>query len=173
MTSAPSRRLLIAGAGLGAAGLIVLAALVALAPVTNGDNYCGRLYFDTIRSNACSSTMAARSVWVLALTGGSAALWTAVLLAVRRLRWLLVTVLGVAALGGVVVAFNRLLEPTPNTVFCGSVLNRHHSSEPAREARCNALLAPYGRAAVKAFVVSAVTGSAAIGVAIWPRPEDG
>lgn len=109
----PGRKRFLFGAGLSAVTLMGLAALVALAPVTDGDNYCGRLYFDTSRGAACRSTMAARTAWFVALTTASVLVWTAGLAVVRSRRLLLVTVFGAIAIGGVLVGLNRLLEPTP------------------------------------------------------------
>jgi hypothetical protein len=157
-----------------AAALLVVASFIALAPVTNGDNYCGRVYFDTVRSNACRSTMSGRLVWVLVLAAGSIAIMAAVLIARHRPWLLLAGALGIIAIGSALLGGNRLLEPTPPTQFCGSVLNRHGPYEPAREAQCEELLAPYRRAAVLAFATAAVTGTAAIAVGIrTARVADG
>lgn len=110
--------------------------------------------------------MAVRLVWALVLAAASIATTAAILIACHRARLLLVGALGIIAVGGALVGVNRLLEPTPPTEFCGSVLNRHGPYEPAREARCEELLAPFRRAAVVAFATAAVTGTAAIAVAI-------
>jgi hypothetical protein len=141
-------------------GLVLLAwaAVIALLPTLDGDNYCGRLYFDTQRSAPCQDTMARRSVWFLVLVGLGLLMLTWVLVATRRPRLMVAGLLGAIALAGVLVGFNRLLQPTPNTVFCGSVLNQHGPYEGAREVRCEAIHSSMKRAATAAFAVSAVAG---------------
>lgn len=142
------------------AGLAVLAwaAVIALAPTVNGDNYCGRLYFDTQRNSACSETMAARSVWFLLLAGLGVAMLAWVVIATRRPRLMVAGLLGAIAVAGVLVGFNRLLQPTPPTLYCGSVLNQHGPYEGAREQRCEAIHSSMKRAATVAFTISAVAG---------------
>lgn len=71
--------------------------------------------------------------------------------------------LGAIAVAGVLVGFNRLLQPTPPTVFCGSVLNQHGPYEGAREARCEAIHSSMKRSATAAFAISAAAGLGAAG----------
>ncbi len=138
--------------------LLAWAAVIALAPTLDGDNYCGRLYFDTQRHAACQDTMAARSVWFLVLAGLGVVMLAWVVIATRRPRLLVAGLLGAIAVVGVLVGFNRLLQPTPPTVFCGSVLNRHGPYEGAREARCEAIHSSMKRTATAAFAVSGLAG---------------
>lgn len=145
--------------------LLGTAAVIALVPTLNGDNYCGRLYFDTQRNSACGDTMAARSVWFLVFAGLGLLMLTWVVIGTRRPRLMVAGLLGAVAVAGVLVGFNRLLQPTPPTVFCGSVLNRHGPYEGARKARCEAIHSSKKRAAMAAFAVSAVAGLGA-GVAL-------
>lgn len=137
--------------------LLVWAALIALAPTLDGDNYCGRLYFDTQRNAACQDTMAMRGVRFLVLAGLGVVPLAWVLVATRRPSVIVAGMLGAVAVAGVLVGFNRLLQPTPPTVFCGSVLNRHGPYEGAREARCEAIHSSMKRAATLAFGVSALS----------------
>ena len=138
--------------------LLGAAAVIALAPTENGDNYCGRLYFDTQRGPACQDTMAMRGLWFLVLTGLGAVMLTWVLAASGRPRLMVAGLLVAIAVAGVIVGLNRLLQPTPPTVFCGSVLNQHGPYEGARKARCEAIHSSMKRTAIAAFAVSAVAG---------------
>lgn len=138
--------------------LLAWAAVIGLTPTLNGDNYCGRLYFDTQRNSACRDLLATRSTWFLVLTGVGLVLLAWTLIATRRRRLMVAGLLAAVAVVGVLVGFNRLLQPTPPTVFCGSVLNQHGPYEGARKARCRAIHSSMTRAAVVAFAVSAVAG---------------
>lgn len=103
------RRLLVVVAMTGIA-LFGCAATIAVAPTLNGDNYCGRLYFDTNRSGGCRDTMAMRSVWVVVLAGAGVAVLAGVIGATRQPRLLLAALLAAMTLGAVLVGFNRLLQ---------------------------------------------------------------
>lgn len=142
------------------AALVLLgwAAVIALAPTLSGDNYCGWLYFDTQRHSACRDTMAMRTMWFVVIAGLGLVLLAWVLVATRRPRLMVAGVLGAIAVAGVLVGFNRLLQPTPPTVFCGSVLNQHGPYEGARKERCEAIHSSMKRAATAAFAVSALSG---------------
>jgi hypothetical protein len=148
--------------------LLVWAAVIGLAPTLDGDNYCGRLYFDTQLNSACKDTMARRSVWFLVLAGPGLLMLAWTLAATRGRRLMVAGLLAAIAVVGVLVGFNRLLQPTPPTVFCGSVLNQHGPYEGAREARCKAIHSSMTQAAVAAFAVSAVAAVGA-GAALHGR----
>jgi hypothetical protein len=141
-------------------GLVLLAwaAVIALLPTLDGDNYCGRLYFDTQRTSPCQDTMARRSVWFLLLAGLGVAMLAWVVIATRRPRLMVAGLLGAIAVAAALIGFNRLLQPTPNTVFCGSVLNGHGPYEGPREERCEEFYSSMKRAATGAFAVSGVAG---------------
>jgi hypothetical protein len=151
--------------------LLTWAAVIALAPTLSGDNYCGRLYFDTQRHAACRDTMAERSVWFLVLAGLGAIMLAWVVIATRRPRLMVAGLLGAIAVAGVLVGFNRLLQPTPPIVYCGSVLNRHGPYEGAREEGCEAIHSSMKQAAAGAFAVSAFAGLGACVVLKGPRRE--
>ena len=51
--------------------LLLWAAAIGLAPTLSGDNYCGRLYFDTQRHFACRDAMARRTVLFAWLIGST------------------------------------------------------------------------------------------------------
>ena len=151
--------------------LLACAAVIALAPTVDGDNYCGRLYFDTQRHSACKDTMATRSVWFLVFASLGLLILAWALVATRRPRLVVAGLFGAIAVAGVLVGFNRLLQPTPPTVFCGSVLNRHGPYEGTREERCEAIHSSMKGAATAAFAVSALAGvGAAVGL-LGPRRE--
>lgn len=151
--------------------VLVWASVIGLLPTLSGDNYCGRLYFDTQRNSACRETMARRSVWFLVLVGLGVLLLAWTLVATRRRRLMVAGLFGAIAVVGVLVGFNRLLQPTPPTVFCGSVLNQHGPYEGARKARCEAIHSSMNRAATAAFAVSALAGLGA-GVALKGRERE-
>lgn len=157
MTVAPGSRVRIWPVVLGLA-LLAWAAVIALAPTEDGDNYCGRLYFDTQGHSACQDTMAARSVWFLVLAGLGVVMLAWALVATRRPQLVVAGLLGAIAVAGILVGFNRLLQPTPPTLYCGSVLNQHGPYEGARKERCEAIHSSMKRAATAAFAVSAVAG---------------
>jgi len=169
--SVADRRVLQVVAALVAGSLLLVAALIALAPTEHGDNYCGRLYFDTNRTAVCRHTMAVRGIWFLGFAAVAAAILIVVLVSVGRPRLFITVLLGALALTGVLVGFNRLLQPIDTrTAYCGSVLNPIVIPDVAgHDFRCDALFVPFKRTATGAFVVSALAGLLAAGSSVWPK----
>lgn len=147
--------------------LLAGAAVIALTTTVHGDNYCGRLYFDTQRHSACKDTMTTRSVWFLVVAGPGLLMLAWTLVATRRRRVVVAGLLAATAVVGVLVGFNRLLQPTPPSLFCGSVLNQHGPYGGVRAARCRAIHSSMTRAATAAFAVSALAG-VGVGAALSP-----
>jgi hypothetical protein len=169
------------GWGTGAALFCAIAVLIALDPVVSGDNYCGRLYFDTHWIPACRTPLAMRAGWFLALGGAAVVIAAGLLVTARKPRVLGVAALGAVALISVLIGFNRLLQPVAPAMpprvqaFCGSVLNRHESPfDQTFNNRCDDLLGPNKRAAALALGIGATAGAAACGAAFWPskRPRE-
>lgn len=152
-------------------GLLAAAMLVALAPTVNGDNYCGRVYFDTSTGPACADTMAVRRTWSVALAAAGSSVLMAVVSAARRPALAVAAVLGSIALAAVLVGFNRLLQPIPPRIaYCGSILNRIVLPDVAgHDDHCLALLRPYEQAGKAAFGVATATAVAGVGAVLWPR----
>jgi hypothetical protein len=150
------------------AALGAIASLIALDPVLSGDNYCGRLYFDTQWNPACRTTMAIRAGWFLALAGATVVLAVGLVASARRPGMPAVAAFAAIAVIGVLVGFNRLLQPLAvslpvRTQFCGSVLNRHESPfDRSYNRACDDLLGPHKRAAALAFAFAALSGAGAM-----------
>jgi hypothetical protein len=150
--------------------LLVVAAILALKPIylPGQDTYCGRVFYD--RQSGCQHRMAVQSTWTaIAATAGVAALVTPAVIPSgrsRRSAWLLEIALGLMAAAFLVVGLNRMLQPYEGGEYCGSLLNRHTTPDPARERRCDDLLWPHRRAAIVSFSGSALatTGGIALGV---------
>lgn len=139
---------------LGGTGLVV-----ALTPVDVGDSYCGTALYDTTLAAPCTSEMILRRVIAVLCWLGALAIVALIVAregsARRRARRLwAVGVIGLSVVGGVVMV-NRLLQPV-RSEWCGSVLNRHRTYEPAIEARCDHLLMPFRNAAITVGIVAAV-----------------
>jgi hypothetical protein len=153
-------------------GLAAIAGLIALDPVLSGDNYCGRLYFDTQWNSACRTTWAIRAGWFLALAGAAVVLAVGLVASARRPRMAAGAALAGIALIGILVGFNRLLQPVQSQ-FCGSVLNRHESPlDRSYNMRCDALVAHHKRAATVAFAAAALGGAGAAAIATRTREPD-
>lgn len=135
-----------------------------------GDSYCGSVLYDTVTARPCGSPILVRRV--LSLLFGIAAIGTFVTASVsgapraRRTARALACSLIVVAAAGALIAANRLLQPTHGE-YCGSVVNRHRTDEPAIEARCDDLLAPYRNTAIVVGIVAAVALIG--GIVLWRR----
>ncbi|MFZ9627852.1 MAG: hypothetical protein ACO3C1_00710 [Ilumatobacteraceae bacterium] len=144
---------------------------VALTPVEKGDSYCGTALYDTVLGGQCASPLVWRRAVGLALGVGAAGVVTVCGLSGvgRRERPARVgaVVLVVLSVVSAVVVVNRVLQPVPSA-WCGSVVNRHRTYEPALEHTCDELLAPYRSAAAWAAAVAAA--SLVMGVALWRHP---
>lgn len=148
-------------AGWVAAALLVTGAgAVALQPVTRGDNYCGRVYFDTARTAPCGSVMSARTAVCAALILAAVILGAALVVRSRPRRELAVAVLTAVSAALVLVGVNRVLEPT-SPMYCGSVLNRHRASDAQIDRRCDDLLAAFKGQTAAAFAGASVVGVSA------------
>lgn len=160
------------------AGLVAIAGLIALDPALSGDNYCGRLYFDTQWNSACRMRLAIRAGWFLAMAGAGVALAIGLVVSARRPRLPAAAALSAMALIGVLVGFNRLLQPIAvsvpfQTQFCGSVLNRFESPfDRSYNRRCEDLVGPHKRAAAIAFALAALSGAGAAALAVRTRESD-
>lgn len=158
--------------------LLAVAGFIGLDPALAGDNYCGRLYFDTQWNSACRTTLAIRAGWFLAIAGAAVALAVGLVATARRPRMVGAAALGAIALIGVLVGFNRLLQPIAASVpfqtqFCGSVLNRHGSPfDQSYNRKCDDLLGPRKRAAAVAFGVAALSGAGAVAMAVRTARRD-
>lgn len=76
--------------------------------------------------------------------------------------WRAAFALSAVAVVFVAVGMTRLLEPTDDA-WCGSVLNRHRTYEPAIDSECDSLLAPRrAEAAVPLGAAAASAGLAAV-----------
>jgi len=135
-----------------------------------GDSYCGSVLYDTVTARPCGSTILVRRV--LSLLFGLAAIGTFATAAVlgaapgRRILRSAAAALVTAAAVGALMTANRLLQPT-RTEWCGSVLNRHRTYEPAIEARCDDLLAPYRNTAIIVGVMA--LAALVAGTFLWRR----
>lgn len=120
-------------------GCTVVAVVLLFQKVETFDSYCGSVLYDTQSGSPCGDEMRWRRVAVVALLVVAI---VAMVLAVslgrsdgqRRLSWVLALALSLGFLG-VLLATNRLLQPAED--WCGSVLNRHRTYEPMREAHCD------------------------------------
>lgn len=121
------------------------AIILMVGKVETSDSYCGSVLYDTQMALPCGDQMRWRRVVVVLLV--AVAIGTLVLALVRgddvrRRRVSLVIVLAITVMFlGVLLAANRLLQPAED--WCGSVLNRHRTYEPMREARCTDRLRPH------------------------------
>src|SRR4051794_24796845 len=88
------------------AGLAAIAGLVAVDPALSGDNYCGRLFFDTQWNSACRTTLAIRAGWFLAMSGAAVALAIGLLASARRPHMIAPVTLAAIAFIGILVGFN-------------------------------------------------------------------
>ena len=137
--------------------LLIVGLTLALLPQYAGDNYCGRLFFDSRAQAPCDSARRARALLVALLVGPSSVGLAAafVLGARRRLPMAVLLVGGVVSMCLVLIGVNRLLEPA-NGAACGSVVNRHRSFDPAFEAACKQPIGARTRASLQAFAAAAV-----------------
>lgn len=135
-----------------------------------GDSYCGSVLYDTVTARPCGSPILLRRV--LSLVFGLAAIGAFATTSIsgsprtRRTIRALATLLIVLAAVGVLITANRLLQPTHGE-YCGSIVNRHRTYEPAIETRCNDLLAPYRNSAIAVGVIALVALLG--GIALWRR----
>jgi hypothetical protein len=156
------------------AALIVTAGFLAGQQVDpGGDSTCGKVFYDTQRAGACAHPIAVQTAWTVAAAAvGVVALGVGVVgfgNPSRRLRRLAALLLGLTAVALALVGLNRLLQPYEGAQFCGSVVNRHTTPEPARERRCDDLLWPHRRAAIASFSGSVVAAGAAALIASTTR----
>lgn len=143
---------------------------VALTPVDAGDTYCGTALYDTVTVAPCGTTMMWRRILAAGLVGVALVIVvvnSAVTTDVSHRRWrvlagVFIALTAVAALA----TMNRLLQPARGE-WCGSLVNRHRTYEPAIEHRCDELLASHRNGAVVAGATGILMGS--LGLVFWRR----
>lgn len=150
--------------------LLIVGLALALVPQYVGDNYCGRLFFDSRAQAPCDSARGARALLVALLVGPSS-IGLAAVMVLRTKRRLPIAVLivgGAVSMCLVLIGLNRLLEPTEGA-SCGSVVNRHRSFDSAFESACKQPIDARTRASLQAFAGAAVASVLTGGLVLFER----
>lgn len=141
----------------------IVGATLAVLPIYAGDNYCGRLLFDSSAQPSCKRALGARTVIVAGIMGPSLAGLVVEVMRKSNQRLPVGFLLAgcVITVTLVVIGLNRLLEPTDG-LFCGSVLNRHRSFDSAVRAACEGPIAARTRSALLAFAGAAAVSACTV-----------
>lgn len=126
-------------------GSVAAATVLLVQKVETYDSYCGSVLYDTQMSSPCGDEMRwRRLVVVVLMIVAIGTLFVAVSPGhdrrERSLAWMVALGFGLTTLGSLLAA-NRLLQPAGE--WCGSLVNRHRTYEPMREARCTDRLRPH------------------------------
>ena len=148
------------GGVLAGSALLVLSAFFAFSHVEAGDSYCGTVVYDTHRDGGCADRMREQTMTTSALAIPGLGLIAYGVTRGLRLRARPI-VLGLASLGCLAGAANRLFQPI-NDPWCGSFVNRHRYYDAEMTRRCSATLRPMGLQAVVLVVVAFALGVAAV-----------
>lgn len=126
-------------------GLTAAAIVLAVQKVETYDSYCGSVLYDTQMMSPCGDQMWWRRTAVAVLSVlavGALVLAVSLGRETRQLRFSMVLAFSLAVVFiGVLIAANRFLQPAED--WCGSVMNRHRTYEPIREAHCDDRLRPH------------------------------
>lgn len=133
--------------------------VLSILAVSSGDNYCGRVLFDSRSEGACRAPIENRTMLclVFAITGVVVA--SAYVCYTRRWRLLLSLTAASVSLGLLLFGANRMLQPTPvASINCGSAVRPYQPASHRERTLCATLHRSATVEACAALVASVAAG---------------